>query len=281
LGGNKVVMTTHGIYPYRSIADALAKRIYDYTLGEVNIRLFDALIALTQETRDALIWLGAQREKIWVIPNSINIERFEKLPPPDVFLNKCGVVPNTKIILYVGRVDWNKGLDLALTSFSLIAEELPEAVMVILGRDFGYLSQLRDLSCRLGLKDRVLFLGEVSEAMLHSAYSAAEVLLLSSVYEGLPTVVLEAMACGVPVIAFRAGGTAYTIEHGKTGLLADYGDYKGMAEQLLSVLSDGSFKNRLVRNAREVVQKHYSWAKNSRRVEELYKYVTQNKGKIF
>lgn len=278
LRNDRVVMTTHGIYPFRSLTDALLKKTYDHTIGGVNIRLFDALIALTPETRDALISFGAQRDKIRIIPNSIDVERFSNLPSSNVFLDQFGIPSDKKIVLYVGRVDWNKGLDMALNGFSLVAEELPEAVMVVIGRDYGYLSRLKDLSCRLGLGDKVFLVGEVSEAMLYSAYDVADVFLLSSVYEGLPTVVLEAMACGVPVIAFRTGGTAYAIEHGETGLLVDYNDCKDMAEQLLMVLSDKSFKERLVRNAKALVEQRYSWAKNAECIEALYEHVFNRKG---
>jgi len=274
LGGSRVVMTTHGIYPPRSRMDALAKRTYDQTLGGVNVRLLDAFIALTPETRDALLALGAQQEKICIIPNCIDTERFKKLPSPEVFLNQHRIPPEAQVILYVGRVDWNKGLDVALASFHLIVKEVPDAVLVIVGRDYGYSSFLKELSHKFGLDDRVFLIGEVDEEDLYSAYAAADVFLLTSVYEGLPTVVLEAMACGVPVIASRTGGTAYIFNGGDVGFLTDFGDVTSTARSMTILLTDDGLRNALGENGRTLVEKRYSWAENSIKVEQLYNHIS-------
>jgi len=273
LGGDSVVMTTHGIYPYRSITDALVKKIYDHTLGGVNIRLLDALIALTPETRDTLLALGAQRERTWIIPNSIDIERFKRLPSPEAFLNTYAIPSERQVILCVGRVDWNKGLDLALASFHLVIKEVPDAVLVVVGRDYGYSSFLRELCHKFGLDDKVFFVGEVNERDIYSAYAAADVFLLTSVYEGLPTVVLEAMACGVPVIASRGGGTAYVLNHGEVGFLTDFGDLGNTARFMTVLLTDQGLRKALGEKGRALVEERYSWAENCVRVEEVYKSV--------
>jgi len=270
LGGSRVVMTTHGIYPPRSRVDALAKKAYDHTLGGVNIRMLDAFIALTPETRDALLGLGARREKIWVIPNSVDTERFEGLPSPGAFLSQHHIPLDGRVVLYVGRVDWNKGLDVALASFRLVVEEVPDAVLVVAGRDCGYSSFLRELCCRLGLGGRVFLVGEVSEEGLCSAYAAADVLLLTSVYEGFPTVVLEALACGVPVVASRGGGTAYIVDDGSVGFLTDFGDVRNTARFVKVLLTDHGLRNALGENGKALVEKRYSWSENSVKVERVY-----------
>jgi len=271
LGGGKVVMTTHGIYPSRSRVDGLVKKAYDCTLGGVNVRLLDAFIALTPETRDALLGLGARREKVWVIPNSVDMERFGELPSPESFLNQYHIPLEGQVVLYVGRVDWKKGLEVALASFRLVVEEVPDAVLVVVGRDCGYSSFLRELCCRLGLGGRVFLVGEVGEEGLCSAYAAADVLLLTSVYEGLPTVVLEALACGVPVVASRGGGTAYVLNSGDVGFLTDFGDVKNTASFMTDLLTDQGLRNTLGENGKALVEKRYSWAENSVKVERVYK----------
>jgi glycosyltransferase involved in cell wall biosynthesis len=273
LGRNHVVMTTHGIYPPRSTIDLLTKQLYDHSLGRVNLKIFDAFIALTPETMDALLRLGAQREKIQIIPNAIDTERFKKIPKAEIFLRNYELSSDIKLVLYVGRIDWNKGLDLALRSFSFVVKRVPNALFAIMGQDSGYCEWLKNLAIKLGISDKVLFTGKVTEEMLFSAYASADVLLLPSVYEGLPTVVLEAMACGVPVVACRTGGTVYAIEHGKTGFLVDYGDCTGIAKQLELILSDKELKTKIVKNGKSLVEDRFSWATNAEKIEQLYRLV--------
>ncbi|MFX0141379.1 MAG: glycosyltransferase family 4 protein [Candidatus Hodarchaeota archaeon] len=269
----KVVLTTHGIYPPRSRKDAFAKKLYDNVLGGVNVKLFDACIALTPETESALLELRAPQEKIWIIPNSIDTERFKKIVSPGLFHSQYNIPFDKKIILYVGRIDWNKGLDLSIRSFSNVLMDVPDAIMVLVGGDYGYSTCLKDLTNKLNISDKVFFVGEVSENALYSAYAATDVFLLTSVYEGLPTVVLEAMACGVPVIASNKGGTSHVIEHGKDGFLTEFGNVMDTARFITNLLRNQKLRSVIGNNGKELVEKKYSWAHNSLKVEEVYNFL--------
>jgi glycosyltransferase involved in cell wall biosynthesis len=149
--------------------------------------------------------------------------------------------------------------------------------MVVIGKDCGYLSFLKNLAGQLKVNEKVYFVGEVSESLLYSAYAGASVFLLTSLYEGLPTVVLEAMACKVPVVASRTGGTIYSIEQGKVGFLTEFGDVQSTASLITSLLTNQELKCVLGANGRTFVEKHYSWAQNAMKVEQVYSAAASKK----
>lgn len=268
---NPVVMTTHGIYPSRSTIDAIRKKIYDFSLGKISLDLFDVLIALTPETERSLLSLGAEQEKVRVIPNALDTELYEHASLNVDFLRRYGLTRKSRILLYVGRIDWNKGLDLALRAVASVMKVIPKVVFLVVGQDCGYVSSLRRLASRLGILDSLVFTGRVDEKTLLSAYAAADLFLFTSAYEGLPTVLLEAMCCGIPIVATSTGGTPYLITHGETGFLVDHGEIENLVEMITLVLNDYDLNQEVARRAKNYVEKHYSWKTNSRKIEEVYR----------
>jgi len=121
---------------------------------------------------------------------------------------------------------------------------------VIVGEDVGYRAKLDELINRLGVGQDVIFTGKISEDMLFSAYAACTLFILPAFYEGLPTVVLEAMAYKKLVIATKTGGTKYVVKHGYNGFLIEYGDPGNICD---------------------VVKENYTWEKSAEKIERIYK----------
>ena len=263
LTGKPIVFTPHCVYPAQSCAMYFAKIIYDNSFGRSSLALVDKIIALTDNDRNDIIKIGASPEKIEIVPNSIRFENFEMLAPDKLFRDKYGI---DKFLLYVGRVDWNKGLE-------YVIQAMPEIKsfglkFVIVGEDVGYRSKLDKLIREIGVSEEVIFTGKISIDMLLSAYAACAMFVLPSFYEGLPTVVLEAMAYKKPVIATRTGGTKYVVRHGDNGFLIEYGDpdntYKVVQEAL------GSDLKAIGENARADVEANYTWEKSAGKIERIY-----------
>ena len=125
--------------------------------------------------------------------------------------------------------------------------------LVIIGEDMGYQKELEELANKLRLENDVLFLGKVSDEVLFSAYSACTIFILPAFYEGLPTVVLEAMAYKKPVVATKTGGTQYLIKDGHTGFLVNYGKPEELVKKIKDILS--SDISQVGENARETIYK--------------------------
>jgi glycosyltransferase involved in cell wall biosynthesis/O-antigen/teichoic acid export membrane protein len=211
----------------------------------------DLLRAISNSTRNQLeTWsLG---KPIVQFPTWTDIEVFLKAGESDE--------AREPVILYAGVLTPLKGVHHLLHAFAKVAQELPEARLEIIGRDENpeYAEELRQEVLRLGLKGRVSFVGEVSQAELADRMRRACVLVLPSLSEGLGRVVVEAMATGTPVIGSRVGGIPEMVQEGWTGFLVPPGDEETLAERLRWVLERPSEAEAMGRRAREFARAFFS-----------------------
>lgn len=156
-------------------------------------------------------------------------------------------------IVTVGSLSPRKNQQLLIKAFSLIAQEFPKESLIIYGNG-PEREKLIELTKSLNIEERVFFMGESSE--IHEKIKNAKVFVLSSNYEGLPNVVMEAMALGLPVISTDCpcGGPRMLIENEKSGILVDTNDVEAMVEKLRIILKNPSFAEFLGENGRETAE---------------------------
>lgn len=259
------VFTPHCVYPSRSAGVRLVKALYDPTLGRMSLRLANRIICLTENDKADILGMGASEERIVLIPNALAEERFDAVKAnPEEFKRKFGV---DQFLLYVGRIDWVKGLEFAVDAMAELKKSGLHFVCV--GQDFGMQKELEARAERLGVSDVVKFTGPVDQPTLASAYAACTAFLLPSRYEGLPTAPMEAMWFGKPVITTLEGGTRYLIEDGMDGLAIPYGDAGAIVKRAQEIL-EGKHPE-VGRRAREKVLREYTWSKVGGRIERLYR----------
>lgn len=261
---NPLVFTPHCVYPPQSMWYKVIKTLYNITLGRLTLQLVDSIISLTETDKRDVINMGADPEKISIIPNSIAFERFNVLEKPDLFRQHYDV---GRFLLYVGRISWNKGLAYVIQAMPRLQEL--GLTLVIVGEDAGYKKKLEAVIRSLGVERNVVFTGKVSDAMVLSAYAACTLFILPAFYEGLPTVVLEAMAYKKPVIATRTGGTKHVITHGYNGFLIEYGNSSAIYDAVTEALN--ADLDKIGNNAREEVKTKYTWEESAQKVEKIYK----------
>lgn len=173
-----------------------------------------------------------------------------------------------KVVLFVGRLEEVKGVE-----YLIDAMEYIDAKLVIAGGGSLELF-LKDRAKRFG--DRIEFLGPKTHAELKEIYPSADVFVMSSVTtqkgakEGFGLVMLEAMASGVPVVAFASGGIPQLITHDENGLLCEEKDVKTLAENINKVFSDEELKNRLIQSGNKTV-KEYDYKEIAKKYAEIYK----------
>jgi glycosyltransferase involved in cell wall biosynthesis len=264
LSKKRRIFTPYCAYPPRSFFNIIVKKVYDLTLGKMTLNFVERMISLTESDKGDLIKLGADPKKITIIPNAIAFERFEKLEKPTLFNEKFGI---GQFILHVGRLDWNKGVKYVVKAMPDIIKDYPEMKFVIIGEDVGFKKEVEEEVEKLDLWDAVIFLGSVSTEELLSAYAACKVFVLASKYEGLPTVVLEAMAYEKPVIATKTGGTQYVIKDGYSGYLVDYAD----PEEIYNAVKKAVGNKEIGENARKEVKEKYTWSAAAPKIEEVYR----------
>lgn len=190
---------------------------------------------------------GVHPERVRVIHNALEIERprtqITDLPPFD-----------GHTIVTVGRlVPW-KGVDRLLA----VVAQLPNLRLVILG-DGPQRRELENLAANRQLNGRALFMGRVPQAQVGAYLQAADLFVLNSTYEGLPHIVLEAMAAGTPVIATDVGGTSEVVQHEENGLLVPSRDNEALRRSITRLLNDPSCRRQLAEQAKKDVVNRFSW----------------------
>ena len=210
--------------------------------------------------------------KILVIPNGIDLESFRKTKCEDssAYLEEYGLEENN-YVLFVGRLGVLKGAQYAIEAFKRIRMEHPNLKMVIVGKG-DYENYLRGLARGLG---NIVFTGYVGSLMIRKAlYENSLLVLVPSLYETLPMVVLEAMACGRAVIASNVGGIPLLVRNGKTGFLAKPGDSKDLERLINILIEDGKLRESMGSFGRRLVEKDFSLDRMVDRTFKAYESLT-------
>jgi len=220
-------------------------------------------------------------EKIVVIPNAVDTNMFKPIAQDlaEEIVNKftklrCGKTINgEKIILYIGRLEPRKGVDILLKALSGLREE-PWLLLLVGSGQMNYVNYLKKLAQRYKLLNKYCFIGKIPRKALPYFYSISYIYVLPSLFEGLPTTILEAMACGTPVIASKVGGIPEVVINGLNGELVPPGSSEQLYEAIGKILSDPNYRNKLSRVARRIVEKYFTWQVVAERYYELYKSQT-------
>lgn len=206
--------------------------------------------------------------KILVIPNGIDMESFSETKCEDAtaFLKQYGLAENN-YILFVGRLNVLKGVQYAIEAFKNISMEHPNLKMAIVGKG-EFENHLRDLA--RGTRN-VVFTGHVSSVETKKAlYENSIFVVLPSLYEALPIVVMEAMACGKAVIANDVGGIPMLIRHGKNGLLTRPGDLKSLEDAIKMLYDDVNLRKNMGLLGQELLKKEFTSEKMVDQTLKLY-----------
>lgn len=257
----------------------------------VVIKAVDKIIAATPAEYAQLLWLyQADVNKIMVIPPGVDVGRFYPIPS-DEAKEYIGVPPCGRVLLFVGRIEPLKGLDVLIEAISImrqkdVLKENPFCLTIIGGEaedstddDNIEMSRIKELSEKYGLRDLVTFLGKKSQDSLPYYYSAAEAVVVPSQYESFGMVALEAMACGTPVVASQIGGLPYIVQDGITGFTVPVDDPQELASRLISLIQDPTLRDRMGKQAVQVAQ-DYAWDKIASKLlvvyEELLRVSSRN-----
>jgi glycosyltransferase involved in cell wall biosynthesis len=254
------VLTPHCFYPSTDRLRAAAKRIADRTFTRAVLRLADVTINLTpNDQRDALR-CGMPPDRSRIVPNSVRVRELQGVEPVD-FRAKHDL-PD-RFIVHVGRFDPVKNIDFLVRAH----RRIEGAGLVLIGQDGGELARIRRLIDESGASAAVRIVERASFAELCGAYRQASALVMASSYEGLPTVFLEAMYFGCPVVAARVGGVPYVLDGDGVGTMFTLHDEDGYVAQLRSILGRG---RAAFAAGPDRVSARYAWESNARSIAAVY-----------
>jgi glycosyltransferase involved in cell wall biosynthesis len=229
----------------------------------------DRFVCVSQSVAEFTRRRGFDSEKLVVIPNGVDLPRWKNARPAD--LPAMGLPPGRRLLLYVGRLDQQKGLDRFFRELPAVFDELPEHDLLLAGEGKQRAS-LERLTGWLGIASRIHFAGW--QADVPSIIAAAELVVLPSRWEGMPNVVLEAMAAGKPVIATQAEGTVELLGLAALEQTAPVGDWAGLRTRLISVATDATLANDLGRQNQGRAQQ-FSLDFMAARYQRLYESLTR------
>jgi len=233
----------------------------------------DCVIASTPfEAEDLARRYQADPARLCVTPPGVNHDLFA--PGPRFTARRTLGWDDRPVVLFVGRIQPLKGLDVAMEAYVRILRELPEARLVVVGGPSGAqgeeeLARIRARALALDLERTVAFVPSRPHAEIADYYRAADVLLVPSRSESFGLVAAEAQASGLPVVAARIGGLAYTVDDGTSGFLVDGWDADGFAAAATRIMLDAELAARLARGAVEFATR-FSWKVAADRMLELY-----------
>jgi glycosyltransferase involved in cell wall biosynthesis len=232
---------------------------YDFTLGRLEMRTFDKVIILSDEEKHYLSRIGLEEKKIVNIPIAIE----------DVFFRKESYSPERKYILYTGRIDRYKGLEVLLRAIKGLKAANTKTMCLIIGRDVGYKSKVQSLVNEFGIADLVQIKDQVSKEELVGIYSSALVTVLPSLSEAFPLTLVESMARGTPFISTPVGSIPELVSRTKAGMIVPIGDTDCLTKTLLYLLCHNKAWHDLSENGKIFAQ-NYRWDIIGRKYYQLY-----------
>ena len=218
---------------------------------------------------------GTDWEKMSVIYNGIRSEKKHRDPDFD-YLNfrRRYAQDHQKIVYYVGRMTYEKGVSVLLTAAPRVLDEMNQcAKFVIVGG--GNTDRLKQLAWNLGIWNQCFFTGFISDEDLDKFQTVADCAVFPSLYEPFGIVALESFAAKVPVVVSNTGGLAEVVQHGKTGVVTYTNNTDSLAWGILEVLNNPAYAQILVENAYRDLDLRFSWTRLAKETEIVYNKIVE------
>jgi len=244
-----------------SLLTKISARFISFPLELRHIKSSNMITTVSESVAKELEEYGLNQDRISVVSNGVDENIF--------YPNKNGNNKIKKYIMYAGRIDREKGLFDLVESANIICNKRKDISFIIAG-DGRDINRLKKKIKKIGLQKSFIFLGQIEKDQIIKLYQNATLFILPSYREGLPTVLLEAMSCGLPILATDVRGNRDLITNGKNGLLIPPKDPRKIAETILKLLNDKKLMEQLGNNARKTIIKNYTWNAVSNKFLKFY-----------
>jgi len=243
-------------------------------IAKLVLRGVDALIAPSKLVAEEAIKAGANPTKVHVIPNGVNISRFNPWIKGEIIRKRLKIHPKEKVVLTISRFHPKKGYTHLVEAIPLVIEEFPEVKFVLCGKG-AERQTIVNMVKSLDLSKNVVFAGFVDENEKPMYSAAADLFVIPSILENAPITILEALASGKPVVASRTGNIAEVVRDKVSGILVDPTDATQLAQAIITYLKDPQLRKIAGRAGREGIVKNFSWKTVSEKTLALYESLTR------
>jgi glycosyltransferase involved in cell wall biosynthesis len=250
-----LLLQVHIVSDAKSPLSGFISDMYYTTLGLKTLRTADTVIVPSLAYRTKLIGMHVNPKQLQVIPYGIDTKRFSGALKSEEFRVKYNC-QGSKVILSVGRLNYQKGFQYLIAAMPAIIKQIPNAKLMIVGIG-EELTYLKNLTKSLNLNKSVIFTGRISQTEIPTAYAASDLFVLPSLFEAFGISLIEAQAAGKPVICTRTGGTPEAIIDGETGFLIEPKNPKQLEKTIVRVLSDDALSRRMGAKGRAFVEERF------------------------
>jgi glycosyltransferase involved in cell wall biosynthesis len=261
----KLITTAHGY-----VEQTWKTPIY-YGLDRFVLKFYDHVICVSEDLHSFMLERGIAEERCSYIPNGIDTEEYRRTQPSIDAKRRAGVPEGRMVIGAVGRLSPEKGFDLLLQAFASMCVATGADCELWIAGEGSEKARLAVMIEELGLVGRAKLLGFTSD--IHELFAAMDGFVLSSLREGIPNVVLEAMAMEVPMVCTRVAGVPNVMDDEKEGLLIDCGSTPALEAALTRLVTEPSLRISLAKAARARVERRHSFSLRMQRIKDVYERV--------
>ncbi|BAZ68653.1 MAG: glycosyltransferase family 1 protein [Pelatocladus maniniholoensis HA4357-MV3] len=283
--GSKQVHTYHslGAVKYNTIKTVPLIASTRLAVEKEVLETTERIVATSPQEKEHMRSLVSTKGNIDIIPCGTDIERFGCIDRQAARV-KLGLNPEDKVVMYVGRFDYRKGIETLVRAVgqSRFRGEKNLKLMIGGGSRPGHSDgmereRIEDIVAELGMSDFTIFTGRLSQDILPTYYAAADVCVVPSHYEPFGLVAIEAMASYTPVVASDVGGLQFTVVSEETGLLAPPQNEEAFAVAIDRILANPLWRDKLGQAARKRVETKFSWNGVAAQLSQLYTQLLQPK----
>jgi len=244
----------------------------DNTLGRMIFPFVFWSLSLKKEFIDVFI-AHTELERTWLINNGIDLRKIQKITFPCIhkeLLTRTSTFQNQRDILFIGRIVPVKGLHILIPAMTKIIRKFKDARLIIAGpREENYYNYLKNLVAHLNLQDHIIFRNPVFDGDKWNLISNSTLLVLPSLKEYTPNVVVEAQALGKPIVATKVGALSEMVINKETGIIVEPNKPSCISDAIITILGDENLKRRMSINAK-LLSENYLIENNIDKLEKTY-----------
>ena len=265
------ILTYHNDITKGGHAGKIISYVYNNTLGNFLLKNSDLIITTTRSYAEKSVSLKGFNHKVKVIPNGVNLNKFNKGIDRKKIKVEHGIPIQSKVVLFTGAIEEYKGVEYLIKAFKKVLNYEKTSYLIIVGSG-TLLKQLKEMTLELEISDNVIFAGYVRDGDLPYYYSASDLFVLPSISEkeGFGIVQLEAMACGKPVICTNLPGVNEVDKDEVASIHVPPKDSEALANAMIKLLEDENLAKRMGENGRKLVEEKYTWEKIAEETEKVY-----------
>ena len=239
-------------------------------------RFLRPIMAVSEATKEQLIKDGLREDEIIVLHNGIDVEFWKQNSGYPVLRDEMQLGTDELLVGTVARIDYQKDFRTFFGVVKLVKLHVPRARFVVVGDGKGdELEKIKESAKEFGLSQDVCFTGHRNDLL--NVYSSLDLFLMTSIKEGLPNSILEAMAMGVPIVSTAVDGVPELVVENETGYLCPMGDVETLSSRVITLLEDRNLRGQFARAGRKRITENFSFEKRVKELESFYEYYAMKK----